>query len=108
MILKLYIKVENAGMVEQVDTQDLKSCESNLVRVRFPFLVQKPRPDTIGAGLLIFLEKKIRLGKQAGFTSEVFYHFSKIPFKSAGEYPTDFSVLWSPSLKTKNKSPSFS
>jgi len=26
--------------VEQVDTQDLKSCESNLVRVRFPLLVQ--------------------------------------------------------------------
>lgn len=32
--------LENAGMVEQVDTQDLKSCESNLVRVRFPLLVQ--------------------------------------------------------------------
>ena len=34
------ITLENAGMVEQVDTQDLKSCESNLVRVRFPLLVQ--------------------------------------------------------------------
>ena len=28
-------------MVELVDTQDLKSCESNLVRVRFPLLVLK-------------------------------------------------------------------
>jgi hypothetical protein len=28
-----------AGMVELVDTQDLKSCERKLVRVRFPLLV---------------------------------------------------------------------
>ncbi len=31
-----------AGMVELVDTQDLKSCERKLVRVRFPLLVQNP------------------------------------------------------------------
>ena len=31
---------EVAGMVELVDTQDLKSCERKLVRVRFPLLVQ--------------------------------------------------------------------
>ena len=35
-------------------------------------------------------------------------YFSTIAFKSAGEYPTDFKVLWSPSRKTKYKSPSFS
>ncbi len=29
----------DAGMVELVDTQDLKSCERKLVRVRFPLLV---------------------------------------------------------------------
>jgi len=40
-------------MVEQVDTQDLKSCESNLVRVRFPLLVQKPRRNT---GFFVFTQ----------------------------------------------------
>lgn len=58
MILELYKKVENAGMVEQVDTQDLKSCGSNPVRVRFPFLVQKPRPDSYRDGAFDFLGYK--------------------------------------------------
>jgi hypothetical protein len=66
MILKLYTKVDNAGMVEQVDTQDLKSCESNLVRVRFPFLVQFEKPRSV-AGLLFFGAQKNRRDYQAGF-----------------------------------------
>ena len=33
------LQSKNAWMVELVDTQDLKSCESNLVRVRFPLQV---------------------------------------------------------------------
>lgn len=30
-----------AGMVELVDTQDLKSCDLTVVRVRFPLLVHR-------------------------------------------------------------------
>jgi hypothetical protein len=48
---KSLITLENAGMVEQVDTQDLKSCESNLVRVRFPLLVQA----SLSAGLFFYI-----------------------------------------------------
>jgi hypothetical protein len=37
-----------AGMVKQVDTQDLKSCGRKSVRVRFPLLVRKGSYNAYG------------------------------------------------------------
>ena len=63
---KLFDDAVRAGMVELVDTQDLKSCDRKIVRVRSPLLVRDEASDFQGFLLEEVWEKS---GKRVWYKS---------------------------------------